>query len=43
MLASHSGNTTQDFVGVNAKAFGVPNPAGFLKPIQLLDKTPGPS
>jgi catalase len=39
MLDSHSGNTTQDFVCINAKAFGVPDPAGFLNLIKLLDKT----
>lgn len=39
MLPSHSGNTTQDFVCVNAKAFGAPNPAGFLQQIKILDKT----
>ena len=39
MLPLHSGATTQDFVCVNAKAFGVPNPAAFLKQIKLLDST----
>ena len=34
MLPSHAGQTTQDFVCVNAKAFGVPNPAGFLKQLK---------
>jgi len=39
MLRSHSGNTTQDIVCVNAKAFGTPNAAGFLQQIKLLEKT----
>lgn len=39
MLATHSGNTTQDFVCINAKAFGAPDPAGFLQQIKILDKT----
>ena len=39
MLASHSGNTTQDFVCINSKVFGAPDPAGFLQQIKLLDKT----
>jgi catalase len=39
VLPSHAGNTTQDFVCVNAKVFGAPNPAGFLDQIKLLDKT----
>lgn len=39
MVPSHSGDTTQDIVCVNAKAFGAPNPAGFLDQIKLLDKT----
>jgi catalase len=39
MVASHRGNTTQDFVCVNAKSFPVPDPAGFLEQIKLLDKT----
>jgi hypothetical protein len=39
MLSSHSGNTTQDFVCVNAKVFGAPNPAGFLEQVGILDKT----
>jgi hypothetical protein len=38
-LPSHSGNTTQDFVCVNFKVFGAPDPAGFLAQIKLLDKT----
>ena len=40
-VPSHSGATTQDLVCVNAKAFGAPNPAGFLDQIKLLDKTLG--
>jgi catalase len=39
MLPSHSGNTTQDIVCVNAKAFGTANAAGFLQQVKLLDKT----
>jgi hypothetical protein len=39
MLPSHAGNTTQDFLCIDAKALGVPDPAGFLKQIQILDKT----
>ncbi len=39
MVASHLGNTTQDFVCVDAKAFGAPDPAGFLQQVKLLDKT----
>ena len=39
MLPAHSGNTTQDFACINAKAFGAPDPAGFLQQIKLLDKT----
>jgi len=39
MVVTHSGHTTQDFVCINAKAFGAPNPAGFLELIKLLDKT----
>lgn len=38
-LPTHAGNTTQDFVCVNAKVFGAPNAAGFLQQIKLLDKT----
>jgi hypothetical protein len=39
MLPSHDGNTTQDFVCINAKAFGAPDPADFLQQIKILDKT----
>jgi hypothetical protein len=39
MISSHSGNTTQDFVCINAKAFGAPDPAGFLEQLKVLDKT----
>jgi hypothetical protein len=39
MVPSHSGNTTQDLVCVDAKAFGAPNPAAFVEQIKLLDKT----
>jgi catalase len=39
MVPSHAGKTTQDLVCVNAKAFGAPDPAGFLAQIKLLDKT----
>ena len=39
MLPTHSGETTQDFVCVNGKTFGVPDPASFLKQIKLLDNT----
>jgi hypothetical protein len=39
MVPAHAGNTTQDFVCVNAKSFPVPGPAGFLEQIKLLDKT----
>lgn len=39
MLPSHLGNATQDMVCVNAKAFGAPDAAGFLKQIKTLDKT----
>ena len=39
MLDSHAGKSTQDFVCINAKAFGVPDPAGFLQLVKLLDKT----
>ncbi len=38
-LPNHAGNTTQDIVCVNADAFSAPDPAGFLKQIQLFDKT----
>ncbi len=39
MVATHAGNTTQDFVCINAKAFGVADPAAFVQQIKLLDKT----
>jgi catalase len=38
MLAGHEGNVTQDFVCVNAKAFGVPDAAAFLKQLHLLEQ-----
>jgi catalase len=38
-LPNHAGNTTQDFVCVNADAFSAPDPAGFLEQIKLFDKT----
>ena len=37
MLPNHSGQVTQDFVMVNAKAFGAPDAAGFLKVVKLLE------
>jgi hypothetical protein len=39
MVATHAGSTTQDIVCVDGKAFGAPDPAGFVKQLQLLDKT----
>ncbi len=33
------GDTNQDFVCVNSKVFGVPDPAAFLKQLKLLDST----
>jgi catalase len=39
MVTTHSGNATQDFVCVNAKVFGAPDPAGFLDQFKILDKT----
>lgn len=39
MVPSHAEHTTQDLVCINAKVFGSPNPAGFLKQLQILDKT----
>jgi catalase len=39
MLPSNAGNTTQDFVCVNANAFGAPDPAGFLESLRTFDKT----
>jgi catalase len=41
MVPSHSGQVTQDFVLVNAKAFGAPDAAGFLKIAQLLEQHVG--
>ena len=38
-VPGHEAHTTQDFVCVNANAFGAPDPAGFLKQIKQLDKT----
>ena len=38
-LPLNAGNTTQDFVCVNANAFSAPDPAGFLTGLKLLDKT----
>ena len=35
--AANAGATTQDFVCINANAFGAPDPAGFLKQIKLFD------
>jgi hypothetical protein len=39
MLPTHAPNTTQDFLCVDAKAFGVSDAAGFLGQLKLLDKT----
>lgn len=38
MVPNHSGQVTQDFVLVNAKAFGAPDAAGFLKVAKLLEQ-----
>ena len=38
-VPNHAGQTTQDFVCVDQDAFSAPDPAGFLKQIQLFDKT----
>jgi hypothetical protein len=38
MLPDHAGNTTQDFVCVNSKTFGIPNAAEFIKVQTLLLK-----
>jgi len=38
-LPNHAGNTTQDFVCVNADVFSAPDPKGFLAQIKLFDKT----
>ncbi len=37
-VANDGGGTSQDFVCINANAFGAPDPAGFLKQIKLFDK-----
>ncbi len=37
-VASDAAGSSQDFVCVNANAFGAPDPAGFLKQIKLFDK-----
>jgi catalase len=37
-VPNHSGQTTQDFVCINANAFSAPDPKGFLKQIKLFDK-----
>lgn len=39
MLPLNQGHNTQDFVCVNSKVFGAPDPAGFLKQIKQLDST----
>jgi len=38
MLPGHEVNVTQDFVFVNAKAFGVPDAAAFLKQLKILEQ-----
>ena len=38
MLPGHEKEVTQDFVFVNAKAFPVPDAAGFLKQLRVLEK-----
>jgi hypothetical protein len=38
MAPNHSGQVTQDFVLVNAKAFGAPDAASFLKIVKLLEQ-----
>ena len=38
-VPNHANAPTQDFVCVNANAFGAPDAAGFLKQLTLLDKT----
>jgi len=43
MVPEHAGQTTQDFVLVNGRVFGVPDAAGFLKQVQLLVKHAGDS
>jgi catalase len=37
-MPSHAGNTTQDFVCINANAFAAPDPKAFLAQIKLFDK-----
>lgn len=37
-VANHAGETTQDFVCINADAFTAPDPKGFLEQIKLFDK-----
>lgn len=37
-VANHAGESTQDFVCINADAFTAPDPKGFLKQIKLFDK-----
>ena len=39
MVENHQGETTQDFVCVDADKFSAPDPAGFLKQIKTFDKT----
>ena len=39
MVENHRGETTQDFVCVDADKFSAPDPAGFLKQIKTFDKT----
>ncbi len=39
MVENHGGETTQDFVCVDADKFSAPDPAGFLKQIKTFDKT----
>jgi hypothetical protein len=43
MVPEHAGQATQDFVLVNARVFGPPDAAGFLKQVQLLEKHAGDS
>jgi catalase len=38
-VPNHAGHHSQDFVCVDTDAFPAPDPAGFLKQIQLFDKT----
>jgi len=37
-VANHNGETTQDFVCINANAFTAPDPKGFLEQIKTFDK-----